>query len=286
MIEKARRFLLATVNLDGGWPYVPGKPSAPEPTSYAAMALWSAQPGKHDARQGAVSWMTAYTSLSSPRWTQSLALLVLSRLETAGNQRNLIIQDLLAAPVQQMGPRDAVEVDGQLRGWAWVDNTFSWVEPTSYALLALKSARVAQNDRPDDHKEKRIREAERLLLDRVCSDGGWNYGKPMTLGVAIPSMMPTTALAAMALQGAPGSGPVAQRAMNLLEREVVTNPSALALALTALCFCAYDRPLGQIAPLLAARQQVDGSWRGQVHLTALALLALRAAQEGTNVFKV
>jgi hypothetical protein len=158
-----------------------------------------------------------------------------------------------------------------------VDGTFSWVEPTSYALLALKinGTRI----------HPRIQEAERLIADRVCTDGGWNYGNRKVRGIALTSMMPTTALAAMALQGTSGSEHLIQRALDLLDREVPRRPSSLSLALATICFNVYGRPAGHLRELLVTRQGADGSWRAQTHLTALAIVALHIGEQ-PNVFKI
>jgi hypothetical protein len=43
--------------------------------------------------------------------------------------------------------------------------------------------------------------SERMLLDRRCRDGGWNYGNRRVLGADLPSYPETTALALMALDG-------------------------------------------------------------------------------------
>ena len=60
-------------------------------------------------------------------------------------------------------------LDGSLRGWAWVEGTFSWVEPTAYALI---SSRIL-----GDLKSKRVLEGRAMLLDRQCADGS-RYIKP------------------------------------------------------------------------------------------------------------
>ena len=43
--------------------------------------------------------------------------------------------------------------------------------------------------------------SERMLLDRRCRDGGWNFGNRRVLGADLPSYPETTALALMALNG-------------------------------------------------------------------------------------
>jgi hypothetical protein len=191
--------------------------------------------------------------------------------------QQLIVDTLLNAQVQQL-KSDKKEVDGMLRGWSWVDGTFSWVEPTSYALLALKSTGLTAH--------ARMREAERMLIDRTCTDGGWNYGSRLVRGADMTSMTSTTALAALALQHTAGSEHVVARAMDLLDREVQANPSGLSLALTILCFHAFGRGTQHLRERLAGRQLANGSWREQPHLTALAVLALRTGEREANVFKI
>jgi uncharacterized protein (DUF362 family) len=92
-------------------------------------------------------------------------------------------------------PPKQIVLDGSLRGWPRISDTFSWVENTSYALAALKAC--GRRDHP------RVAEAERLLLDRVCQDGGWNCGNNVVCGAHLMGFVPTTALAALALQGLP-----------------------------------------------------------------------------------
>ena len=281
--EKARRFLLAVRNPDGGWPYTPGNPSSPEATCYAAMALWSGQAASDVSRQ-AIAWISKHAragmapSALHSHWTNSLALLALERLQPSADVKQELVKYLLSSGGKRAESSPLSRMNSQLRGWSWIDATFSWVEPTSYALLALKRAGVQRHER--------IHEAERMLCDRVGRDGGWNYGNPNVRNVDLPPMMPTTALAAMALQHCDASRPILNRALSVIEQEVPAHPSTLSLALAVLCFPIYGKPAGRLPELLTARQQPDGSWRAQVHLTALALLASRATAEGINVFKV
>src|SRR5262249_34182668 len=72
---------------------------------------------------------------------------------------------------------------------------FSWVEPTSWAILVLR--RLGQGEHP------RVREGITLLLDRALDDGGVNYGNRRILGIALEPIPTPTALMLMALQGLP-----------------------------------------------------------------------------------
>lgn len=281
-VSKARGYLLASQTPEGAWPYVPGRSAAPEPTCYAAMALSGAAPA---ACERAAAWLSAWSEASTesspdePRWAAPLAILALLGMDCGAAARDKLASRLLsAAPTKQISNSSIVELDGSLLGWSWVSGTFSWVEPTSYALLALKAA--GHRDHP------RVKEGERLLLDRACEDGGWNYGNRKVLGAALPSMAPTTALAALALQGSPSAGPAVARALECLDRVLRDQRSTLSLALAILCFDAFGRPYDHLVPALLGRQDAGGAWRGQVHLTALAVMALQARMAGSNAFKL
>ena len=265
--KDAAEFLRANRNSDGGWGYLPGNASAPEPTCYAALATGGGPE--------AVAWISRN---AGAQWTKSLALLTLHQLRSAEDVQQRLKDDLLAVKVKQLRSGDMIELDGSLRGWAWVDDTFSWVEPTSYALLALKKAGTRQTPR--------VQEAERLLLNRACADGGWNYGNRKVRGLELGSMIPATALAAMALQHVPPAAAKIARALDLLDNECKRTPSSMGLALSVLCFDISLRPSTHLVEALLSRQRSDGSWRGQVHLTGLSVLALQAVTEKKNVFRV
>jgi squalene cyclase len=196
---------------------------------------------------------------SEPHWTTSLAAIAL-------RDEQRFVKWLLTCEGRKT-------MDAGSCGWPWAMDTFSWVEPTSYALLALKLN--GETNHP------RVKAGEEMLRSRVCADGGWNYGNANVMGADLPSFVPTTALAALALQNTGAAG-----ALRFLDAKIKTHPSVLSLALTILCFNAFGMPATELAALLARRQRTDGSWQGQVHLTALALLALEASGGGRNVFRV
>src|SRR5439155_4953858 len=75
--------------------------------------------------------------------------------------------------------------DNKLQGWPWMPDTFSWLEPTAWCLLALKKARAAP---------ARIAEAEKLIANRTCEPGGWNFGNASAVGQDLRPYVPTTAL--------------------------------------------------------------------------------------------
>src|SRR5262249_27149838 len=84
-----------------------------------------------------------------------------------------------------------------LGGWSWNSGTAIWVEPTSYAILFLKKAALEERDQS---VERIVSEAESMVFDRMCKNGGWNYGNAEVLGEELRPYPLTTALALTALQ--------------------------------------------------------------------------------------
>jgi hypothetical protein len=97
--------------------------------------------------------------------------------------------------------------DPATRGWAWTDDTFGWVEPTSWALLALRCFRP---------RSPLIDDGLAVLADRECEGGGWNYGNAEAFGVALPAFAQTTAVALIALRAV--ADPMVGRGLAVLRR--------------------------------------------------------------------
>ncbi|HYE73681.1 MAG TPA: hypothetical protein VEF04_10130, partial [Blastocatellia bacterium] len=171
-----------------------------------------------------------------------------------------------------------LKLDGNLQAWGWAMGTASWVEPTSYAVLALKVNGQAAHER--------VKIGEQFLIDRACYKGGWNYGNKEVLDVELEAMPTVTAYALLALQDLNHTQPIIKKSLDYLESELAARQSTLALSLGALCFDIYSRPFEKLVGGLLARQEADGSWRNNYHLTALAALALESASGGRNVFKL
>ncbi len=278
-------FIQNTAAAGGGWPYVPGKLPSPEPTSYALLALQERAP--HSCMTEGLDWLRSQVRADGavildgdvePHWSAGLVLFTLVRFDAFRPIQAQTIQWLLEWRGERISADPVSAIDPSLVGWSWNDGTFSWVEPTATTLLALRTA--GYGDDP------RVEEAERLLRDRVCADGGWNYGNTYVFGQALDAFAPTTAWALLALQATPGVEPVIERALNFLERRVLKTPSTLNLALTIVAFDIFGRSTAKFAELLLERQEEDGSWWNSVHLTALALLALDVFEGGDNVFRL
>lgn len=76
-----------------------------------------------------------------------------------------------------------------------MENTHAWVEPTAYAILALRGAGKGEHPR--------VREGTQLILDRAIPGGGWNYGNPRVYRNTLRPFPGTTGIALAALAGQP-----------------------------------------------------------------------------------
>jgi hypothetical protein len=183
--------------------------------------------------------------------------------------------------------------DNSLQGWAWLDATFSWVEPTAWGTLALQKGLRAGlvQEAP---ARARIEEAERLLIDRCCRDGGWNFGNANVMGQDLFPHMPTTAIALLALQGR-RDDPVVARSLSYLESHWSDEPSPLALGLSLICLRTYGRATHDIESRLRALENAraeraaSGADRlkqpENLHALAVAATAL-SLDDNDQVFRI
>ena len=159
--------------------------------------------------------------------------------------------------------------DNSLQGWSWIPNTFSWVEPTAWCLLALKRwARV----RGATVNPARIDVAERLLLDRCCVSGGWNYGNSNMLGRELKPYVPTTVVALLAMQDR-ASEPAVARSAKYLQTQASSEPSGMALSLALMALRVLGRETGDVVSALERQVPTSIALNSQL-AAALALQAL------------
>lgn len=286
MMEAMRVRLLELQNPDGGWGATTQRPSNTEATALAALALAD----QTAERNAGLTWLTnrqrpdgcwPWTDeLDLPSWSTSLAMLALAGAQTAPDAVNRGARWLLGqtgpgvpwrsrimAFLRRSGP-PPVELDYSVEGWAWAPGTFSWVEPTTWALLALGAAYPGRRPRG---VENRIREGEAMILDRACPGGGWNYGNRRVLGVDLEPYPDTTALALLALQGR--SDRKVEEGMSALQRMTDDGASGLALALAALCWQAHGLDASSLCQRVGQRFAETGLM-DETRSIALATIAI------------
>jgi len=156
-------------------------------------------------------------------WPTSLALFAWKKIPGFDKELNPAIEFLLSngghhQPKQQNG---ILGHDSSLEGWPWVENTHSWIEPTSLAVLALKACGYAQH--------QRVSEAVRMILDRQLPSGGWNYGNTLVFGKELPPIPECTGHALCALAGFAKSDEVGL-SIDYLKREATRIRTPLTLS--------------------------------------------------------
>ena len=209
-------FLRATQNADGGWGFFPRKQSWLEPTAYALLALHgesAAKPAAERAWNLIRSWQLpdgswpACAAVRESHWTTALAVTLHTvrgvndqafqrgaswLLQTTGFESSLTFR------IAHMLRPNVVELDPGLKAWPWRPGTSSWIEPTAHALVALRKASAIV---PAKDLAERVALGERMILERRCTDGGWNYGNRRVLGTELTAYPETTGIALLGLAG-------------------------------------------------------------------------------------
>ena len=230
---EVRRWMLGQRNRDGGWGYRPGRPSRLEPTCWALLATatpdrqvlegWPRRDGLPvEGPSGAVNiafaGLAAFTGFSG-------------RAETHGFAEG-VVRALGAVRGVRLASSEEVRQDNSLQGWPWMTDTFTWVEPTAWCLLALKRWRRLGGRA--SWLAARVDAGEAVLADRAIPTGGWNYGNPVVNGKVLSAFAPTTVVALLALRDRPRD-PAVARSLQWLASHRLTETSGSALGLVALC---------------------------------------------------
>lgn len=285
----ARDRLRKLQNADDGWGSRAHLPSTTEATSLAVLALSLAAPQDAPATAGR-RWLRsrqrsdgawpASDQIPAASWMSSIAVLTLGQFEddraraVHGAEWLLSVRGEGYSWVTRLilwlfPEKNIVELDPDLQGWPWIRGAFGWVEPTAHALLALKSLRAGL---PVERAAERIREGELMIHDRMCLDGGWNYGNSVVLDEELWPYPDTTALALLGLQGSPPDDST-RLSLEALRGMLGENRSALSTALGILCLDSYGQDVADLRTCLA---QAADLWlaTGDTRSIALALLAL------------
>jgi hypothetical protein len=272
-----RAALLAARNPDGGWPYYPQHASRLEPTIWALLALGRAadRPAEIDVIVGWPSrdgWLVDGPASAPVNYPfNALAALACSDRSDrprAGELVTTIAKQLVGVKGIALEQNDALRQNNALQAWPWIDQTFSWVEPTAWCTLFLKKIRTLAVP----GAAERIATAEQLIRDRVCRDGGWNYGSSNVYGQELYPYVPTTAITLLAMQDR-RADPAVVKSLKYLETNVTSERTSVALSLSAVCFAIYGLPIDAIGRALAGPTEVSRV-RDNVLGLAMSLYAL------------
>lgn len=232
-VAAARSSLVAAQLPDGRVPVLPGRPEAAWPTTLALLA-WLPDPAFAAPAAQAAAWLVGHPG---SHW------------------------------VRRESEKAIVAHDTNLRGWAWIDGTHSWVEPTSLAMLALSATAAPPREALD--------EAVRLLLDRQLPDGGWNYGNTRVFRNTLLPVPESTGHALAALGGQVAATAVAA-SLDYLAGPQCAVPTPLAAAWRAFGLGAYGLVTPEITAgclLALARQDRYGPYDTPLLAQAIAAVA-------------
>jgi hypothetical protein len=158
-----------------------------------------------------------------PFWPTFLTILAWKKIPGFENELDLALKFLLRSTGKHMPKQidSPFAHDTSIKGWPWIENTHSWVEPTSLAVLALRVC--------DYGKHERVQEAVRMILDRQLPCGGWNYGNTLVFGKHLMPSPECTGHALCALIGYTEPD-VVKSSIDYLNREVSRIRTPLALS--------------------------------------------------------
>jgi squalene-hopene cyclase-like protein len=300
MINAAIDLLLGAQNEDGGWGAVKGKRSNTESTSFVLMALKSLEGNPFDRQTTAGlkwllqrqkddgSWSLNDASKQSS-WTTPIAALALLSFQDQREHALRAAKWILTQEGRKPGwvatllfrlslLKKITELDPYLSGWSWTAGAFSWVEPTSYSLMTLKKLKRSLDG---TNCEERIRQGEMLIYDRMCENGGWNYGNSRVLGEALWPYPDVTAVALIALQDQAMSE-TNQKSLRALDAMLREAGSGTALGWGILCLTLYKQDVQEWKKILVKNFEKT-RFLGETKAVALALLAFG---NGASLFRV
>jgi hypothetical protein len=195
-----------------------------------------------DNQRAGGGWFVGPESLGSDAATPYAAL-ALEGLPAA----EVAVDYLVAHPAAYVDPEDPDN-----RGWGWTYGTYTWVDPTARALIALRRLQPG---------ESAIARGRLALSRRECVGGGWNYGSPEVMGKELEPYLATTALAVIALHGV--VDPILERGVAVIKRLWDEEDGLLsgaigmaALRLTGEDTAGMDGPLVQRASTADSNQDV------------------------------
>lgn len=271
--------LLQSQNADGGWGYRARGMSYVEPTAAVMLALKD-----HDARGRARDFLLSIQRAdggwgiaamdTESGWMTAWAVLVLAQFADAGDAVARGVKWLIDTEGLRVDDepsraviRKQLQIDSTLLGWPWQRGDAAWVHPTALAILALSAA--GKSDAP------RVHDGIVFLYDRAVASGGWNIGNPEMLDKPMPATIQDTGVALLALRaaGEPANHARVAQSIQFLRDAMVRVNTPVELAWGAYGLRSWNVDVSDVIARLNASQDTDGSWQGNLFITAIAAIA-------------
>ncbi len=231
---------------EGGFAMHNGESFRPDATAWAVLALEASgnnrdltipacrRLAESQHSDGRVSVIVGHPE---SYWPTSLSILAWKKVPGFEREIELATRFLLATTGKHWPLQDnsVFAHDPSIKGWPWIENTHSWIEPTSLAVLALKVCGYSEHDR--------VSEAARMILDRQLSSGGWNVGATRVFGNELRSIPEFTGHALSALAGLTELNRV-ELSLDYLSRKIeqLKTPLALSWSVFGLTAWSYRLP--------------------------------------------
>lgn len=259
------------------WGYQPQGDPAAEPTVLSALGLLGkhSTPALRTAARTAADWLVEMQTdagaipvsekITFRYWPTPHAILLWQALGGYDEPIRKAKQFLL----QQAGltfPRvPHIGHDTTIAGWAWIEHTHSWVEPTSMGVLAMRSIGMLENHRTQNGLA--------LLRDRSLPSGGWNYGNVTVFDAELRPHPAPTGLALLALAGIDDENERIGNSCRYLSNEVANINAARSLCWSLLGLKAWNRSFPEQTQWLNRACQLARTRSDQVYQLAHVLLA-------------
>ncbi len=227
--------------------YLSGQSPKAEPTAWSAIALASA--GNHSAAERACQWLRsqqlpdgcvlAHEGMPNSGWPTSLAVLAWSLGSGHDEAIERGLSWIESAKGQSLPDEEGLfGHDTTLVAWSWIGETHSWIEPTSFHLMAMKAAGRGSS--------KRASAAVGLLRDRQLTKGGCNYGNTSVMGTTLRPHLQPSGIALAALRGESGVDSIVDRAESFLLQNLGDEKLVNSLCWAAIGLSAHGRRPGSI----------------------------------------
>jgi hypothetical protein len=223
---------------EGGFSLCDGGHFRPDATAWAVLALEAGQVDRKlsnsacrrlSGTQNSDGRITVMEGYPKAFWPTALGVFAWKKATGFEHEIDRAVQFLLKNSGKHPPKRKNASVnhDTAIKGWPWIEDTHSWVEPTALAILALRSCGYEGHER--------IREAVRMILDRQLPSGGWNYGNKMVFNKELRPIPESTGIALSALASLTERSSI-KLSIDYLEEEIkkLRTPLALSWAIFAL----------------------------------------------------
>lgn len=277
MIEKYIENVLNQQDPSGGFAYINHRGGMVEPTCYSLMALNKFNPESTNFNR-AINWLLSLQNtdggwklfdiddISSP-YSTSIAVITLNQID-----KNIYSGEIQRG-IKYLESRLEYFKNKELcyNVWGWNKGTYIGIEPTAYAVLALKLLNSTNTER--------IKEGEKFFLSSACLNNGWTFGYPFDrnnpastsiIYIPVEPQLSITALVLLALQG---SNVNLSKHMNLVLKDYKKSYCPMSLSLSILALNAYGEETSDIIKWLNNLMKTDNYVKDKVIYNALSALA-------------